>query len=1138
MAKFTRFFNITAVFRFVTTAIISLPAVAYAMPADHYAASSVLASGKWAKVNVNSTGMQLITTAQLRNLGFNDPDKVRVYGYGGAILPEYLNESNCDDLPPVPSVRTAKGIVFFGSDAVKWSKSKTSFMEYQHTPNPYSDHSFYFITDSADGPMPVEVIENTVAGTSPITSFNCRLLHEQDLEAAGNTGRVILGEDFRVQASRNFNFSLPGNIGDKVNVRTTFGSRITGGEGALVFSANGNQLGASSSDKVRPVTSKEGFLTYTTATKSIENAGDNLTLNIRFTSSGALFVARLDYIEVEYERELAMRDGELHFYADISNPADFKIEGVSDETLIWDVTDPVAPKQVKFSVSGSSAVFNVPKSGYHEFIAFNPSAVSKAVTLPTKVANQDIHSMPAPGMLLITPAEYITAAQRIADLHAATDGLDVLVLTPEQIYNEFSSGSPDVTAFRKLLKMWYDRAGADGDYTRYCLILSRPSYDNKMVSAAVKKDGYPRVPIWQDGDMKFSQTDSYSTDDYIGMLSDSKIEPNMDNATIHVAVGRMPVKSLQEAMTAVDKLEKYVTKPELGGWRNNILLIADDQDSGQHLDQSNNVYDGLTSKGIGPNFLYERLYLDAYPLEFSGTGPAYPQAKERMMQKLSEGVAYIEYIGHANTKSWTHEGLLTWTDITNMTNTRLPFLYAATCEFLRWDDDDISGAEEMWLNPNAGVIGMICPSRKVYVNSNGTQSKNTSEKVFELTADGLPKRVGDFFIQGKNTLSTDNKLRYGLMGDPAMRFTNISLNIAVDSIAGVALADAGDNLPEVAARSRMKVSGHVSDLSGNAVDDFNGVAVVTLYDAERVITTYGNGAEGTPKTYNDRKTRLFSGRTKVTDGKWSMEILMPSEIENNYSPALLNIYAYDETGREGAGSTTDFFVYGYDQTATDDSEGPEITKFVLNGDNFKDGAVVSPSPLVIAEFNDPSGINLSGAGLGHKLALSLDGEKYIDALDAYYEPDMSDITAGKLTYPLSSLEAGKHTLDLIVWDNANNSSTARIEFNVDVASSPGIADLSTDVNPARTSVVFSVSTDRALEALDCTLEVFDLSGALVWSESSSSSTSADSTLRFGWNLKNKAGARVDRGIYLYRATVTGANGATSSKTKKLAVTAP
>ena len=157
---------------------------------------------------------------------------------------------------------------------------------------------------------------------------------------------------------------------------------------------------------------------------------------------------------------------------------------------------------------------------------------------------------------------------------------------------------------------------------------------------------------------------------------------------------------------------------------------------------------------------------------------------------------------------------------------------------------------------------------------------------------------------------------------------------------------------------------------------------------------------------------------------------MPAEIENNYSPGLLHIYAFDNTGREASGATESFYVYGYDESAPIDVEGPEISRFVLNGDSFADGGVVNPSPVVLAAFSDPSGINVSEAGLGHRLSLCLDGKTYYDDLASYYLPAADDITAGSLTYPLTGLDAGAHTLELTVWDNANNSSSASLTFNV------------------------------------------------------------------------------------------------------------
>lgn len=1123
-------------------AVFSLPA--FPLPAGHYATSSRLSSGRWAKVSVAETGMQFISNAAMKNLGFQNPDKVNVYGYGGRMLPEELNSSTPDDLPKIPSMRISTGIVFFGYATTTWTQTYGSDMVYSHKSNPYSETAYYFISDSEEERAEVaDMAAVSSPGGDPLTVFTERVLHEQDLIAPSTTGRLLLGEDFRSQSTRSFPFKLPGNTGD-ATVKVVFGARVTNGSSSLLMSANGTQLPATNSDKIAGVTAADVFLATTSTVKRVEDAGEKLNLSIQFTYSGAIFTAALDYIEVEYPREIRLADGELYFYVNPAVASDVKVEGCDGSTVIWDVTDPFNPGKVAHTLDGNSALFASP-AGYREYVAFTPSKVRRNVNGAGVVANQDIHGMAAPDMVIIAPAAYRNAAQGIADLHAQTDSLKVAVLAPENIYNEFSSGSPDVTAFRKLLKMWYDRSLENGgNYTRYCLLLSRPTYDNKMVTPTVRRAGYPRLPIWQ-SPSGFNISTSYSTDDYIGMLEDNTAALNMASAEIHVAVGRMPVKSVAEANNALAKLKKYVANANRGSWQNNILVIADDQDNGEHLFQAQKVIDTLRLESYGKRFVFERLYLDSYPQVMSGTGATFPQAKQKMLDKISEGVSIIDYIGHANPREWGHEKLLTWEDITSFSNKNLPFLYAATCEFMNWDDDAVSGAEEMWLNPNAGIIATICPSRKVYISQNGILNKHMAPYFIGKGENKGNVRIGDILLNGKNYLvsggnnnsyvrnSDSNKLRYGLMGDPAMRLNLPQNEVTVDSINGMAL-EGLSSLPEIKARSRVRVSGSVRNDDGVVIEDFNGKVSLQLFDAERAIVTYGHGEEGKVVTYNDRKTRLAVCKAIVSNGKWSMEFTLPSEIENNYSPALISLYASDGS-RDANGYTEQLYVFGYDQDAVEDNDGPEIKEFYIDSPSFTDGSIVSLSPTVFADLFDVSGINISEAGIGHNMTLTLDGKKVYDDLYLYFDPDDTS-TGGKVAYPLTGIEPGRHELSLTVWDNANNSSTSSLAFNVKAGWLPTISNLTTDVNPASSSVTFIVDTDAGSNSEKCLIEVFDLMGKRVWSDEAGS-MSRGVPVGISWNLHDNSGARVPRGIYLYRATVRTAEGAEITKTNKLAVTA-
>lgn len=1101
----------------------------YANAPDYYSANSKLSEGSWAKIEVTSTGMQFISDATIKSLGFNEPEKVNVYGYGGVVIPETLDSP--DDLPLVASMRVPGGIVFFGRASTGWKLNNGGVVQYSHLSHPYSDNAYYFLSDVAGENVEPEKSDKLTASGTPVTSFIERQVYEQDLWMPMNTGRLMLGEDFKALPNRSFKFQLPGILGD-ATVTTAFGCKTTAGTSSIVLTANGKQLAATSSDNMAFSSAKEIVTTVTT--KTVENPGNTLDLSIKFNGTGTVTKAGLDYIEVEYPRALEMERGELYFYLNLNANSEVRVAGATAATKLWDVTDPSAHHEVEYEIQGSTLSFVAP-SGYHEYVAFDPAKITLPVVAGNKVENQNIHTMEAPGMLIISPSEYVSAARRVADLHQKYDGLTVEVLTPEQIYNEFSSGKPDVSAFRKLLKMWYDRAeGREGEFTAYCIIMSRPTFDNKMITPAVKNCGYPRVPIWQSATGE-TETTSYSTDDYIGMLKDVSGTFNIGTAEINVSVARMPVKSLNEANLAIDKLEEYVLNPDLGAWRNNVMIIADDQDSGVHLEQAEKVVEMMQSNGIGSEFLYEKLYLDSYKLEYSGVGATYPQAKERMLNKWKEGTVLVDYIGHANPKGWGHEYMLTWTDITTMSNSRLPYIYAATCEFMRWDSDEVSGAEIMWLLPNSGVIGMWCPSREVLISSNGVLNRSASRYMFELDDDGMPLRVGEVMRRGKNESNTGtNKLRYGIIGDPAMRLPWPIYSVEVDEINGVALAIAED-YPILPARSTVSVKGHISDREGNLLEDFNGIAEIALYDAEKVMTTNGNGSDGIVSTYNDRKTRLYVGRAKVENGKWSTSFTMPMEIENNYSPALISIYASDENKREANGTTDKLYAYGYDDNAPEDLEGPKIIEFYLNSPAFVNGGEVNPNPVLTAVFQDESGISVSEAGIGHNITLDLDGKTYYDDVATFYVPDSEEPGKGSITYALGEIGQGEHNLKLTVWDNANNSTTASLAFKISALWKPTIETLTTDVNPATANVNFIVGTDGSTGTMECHIEVYDMWGKKMWQDTAPSLSGLNTRTTLNWNLCDFGGNRVPEGVYLYRATIKTQNGATVAKTKKLIV---
>lgn len=1100
-----------------------------ALPTEYYAINSVLKEGNWAKIKVNGTGMHLISTADLKALGFNDPAKVNVYGTGGRMVKEELTVDLYDDLPLLPCVRTSKGILFYGVDNVTW-KTELPYSTYTHEKNPYNEESYYFLSDREVNKTDIPAADQLAESNGEEkTHFYARLLHESELGNPVGYGRWIFGEDFRSQKSRSFSFDLPDRVvlpEQGVSARIRFIANTTNGNSTLTITKNGE---AGENYKIEGI-SNDDFFSISDIPVSLTGAFDKFTIGIDYNYTGVLHTARLDYIEVFYDRELRLNNGQLHFY-DTFNGEKIKLNEGGENLIIWDVTDSCKPSLVKYEREGNEVSF-VPTPGYHEYIAFDSTKAGETVVRAGKVSNQDIHGMDTPDMVIVAYPQYREAAERIANMHRSADGMTVYVLTPESIYNEFSGGHKDAMAFRKMLKMWYDRE--DAREIKYCLLMGRGSYDTKMVTPAVKSAGYEPLPLWQCR-TGLNEALSYSTDDIIGMLDDVT-EKNFrpDAAQLRVAVGRLPVSSVREAEEIADKICEYVLSPDYGTWRNRILVIADDQDNGVHLRQSESVINELSN--TAPHYQYDKLYLDSYPLESTSVGLSYPKAKERMMRAWNDGVAYTNYAGHASSNSWTHEKLLTWEDITSINNNRFSFLVAATCSFGHWDGDSQSGAEVMVLNPKAGFIGALVPSRTVYIGLNETFNIQLAKWLLADEADGKVTRIGDAVVKGKNAVREDNRLRYCLMADPALRIPKAENRVEIESFDDRGVGEMAE-IPEFKAMSKIKVAGSVKDGNGDIIADFDGYVQLDLYDAEKAMESNGNGEDGAVMYYNDRTTKLASVSAKVTAGKWETTLFLPLEIENNYSPARIIAYAWSDKGKEGQGSFDKFYVYGFPEGDSEDVTGPNIEKMYLNYPEFSEGGSVGENPVLHVSMIDESGINLSGAGVGHKMAIVLDRHTVFDDVDSYYQADSEREGAGFVTYPLSSLSAGEHTITFKVYDNATNVSERTLTFNVATTLDPVIRELYTDVNPASENVTFTVLLNSPNTKMNCRLEVFDLMGKRVWVSEESLQLDIQGSMQKKWNLCDSAGRRVPRGIYLYRATVETAEGRYSSKSKKLAVTA-
>jgi hypothetical protein len=1101
-----------------------------------FASSSVLAQGKFVKVKLAETGIYKLTYEDLVSMGIN-PANVRVFGYGGGVLDQNFTQTKPDDLPEIP-IWMEKGsdgifnsgdyILFYAQGVVRWSFDKNKSM-FVHKNNSYSQYGYYFITSDAGVGRKIESKNIEVPADATIyqvDEFTDYQLYEKDLQNLTKSGKEFYGETFSNTLSYSFTFNFPNVI--KSNTLKLSIDVATSSMENSSFSLNLN----GSQNKTLSVIKNSGdnyeMAKSASAIYTLTPDNDILTFNITYNKSTSTSTGYLNYIEINARRKLIMQGVAMRFqnvdFLGKSTYSAYTLSNANSNVQIWDITDPQNIYRVATtSLPDNKLSFVASGNEFHQYVAIDPTSGTSFAKpeIVGVVANQNLHALQPSDLVIITHPDFLSQAESLAQTHRDKDGLSVNVATTEQVYNEFSSGTPDATSYRWFVKMLYDRAyetNNTADLPKYLLLFGRGSYDNRGI---VPNSGDNLILTYQ-AENSLVLTSSYVTDDYFGLMDDSE-GTQVPSDLLDVAVGRFPVTTTQQASDVVNKTINYIENKEKGIWKNQICFLADDGDNALHMRQSDSI--AVTVAKNVPAFQINKIYLDAFVQEVNASGQSYPLARSRFHNLLRSGMFLLDYTGHAGYAGWTNENILTTADVKSLSNKNLPVWMAATCDFLQFDVKPVSAGEYVILNSVGGGIGLFSAARPVYASQNFYINKYFVENLFKKNGD-YP-RVGDAVRLAKNSIGTENnKLSYIYLGDPAVRLNYPDQYKVITSKINDSEVLGKDTLK---ALSTATVSGFIADQNGNKVSDFNGTVEIVVYDKVEKITTLNNEGDGT-LTYYDRSNTLFSGKVKVVNGEFTFTFLLPKDIKYNYGSGRINYYAYDETNNyEAQGYFENFLIGGSSTNLPNDNIGPEIDIY-LNSPEFVSGGKVNETPLFVANISDENGINTVGSGIGHDLLLTVDNDPnktYI--LNDYYTAAENSYQQGTVSYKLSTLPEGKHTLTFRAFDLLNNSTSDTIEFEVVKGLAPVIFSVYNYPNPVREQTKFVIQHDRPETLLTTTVEIFDLSGRKIWMFSQ---TSADEVT---WNLTTSNGEKVQKGIYLYRVSIRTENSSLTSRTNKIIV---
>ena len=699
-------------------------------------------------------------------------------------------------------------------------------------------------------------------------------------------------------------------------------------------------------------------------------SNNNFRLDISYERHNPAGEGWLDYLVLNTRSNLIFNGQQFNF-RDIESigantKSQFIINTGGSPVQIWDVSDLEFVKSMPLKISGSSASFITNTDQLKEFVIFDPSSGN----FPTpdyleeglgSIANQNLHGMESPDMIIIVHNELLEHAQDLANFHNENDGLVSMIVSPQQIYNEFSSGALDATAIRDFMKMFYDRSGPDMKL-KYLLLFGDGSYDNKNINKE-----YPTyIPTFQSEESLYP-TSSYVTDDYFGLLDDGEdLEPGL----LDIGIGRFPVSTSYEASVIVDKVKHYKDQITYGDWRNLICFIGDDEDGNGHMEDANTLAEKVNQ--YYPSFNVDKIFLDAYQQVTVPAGDRYPEVNRAINDRIKKGALIMNYLGHGSARGLAKEEILKTNDIKSWDNyDKLPLFITATCEFSRFDDHDLTSAGE-WivLNPDGGGIGLFTTTRLVYSSPNFRLNKVLYDYIFKLKPDGSKYRFGDIMLLAKNAVGTElNKLNFSLLSDPALTLNFPENRIIMTGINGQTVGEYRDTLK---ALSQVSVEGFVADRQGNKLDGFNGVVTPSIFDKEVVLTNLANDG-GPIMEFTVQDNILFRGKVSVNQGDFKFSFIVPKDIAYNVGSGRFSFYGTDQT-TDANGVDMSVLIGGSADSIYSDTQGPDV-KLFMNDTSFVFGGLTNENPVFLAKLSDQYGINTVGNGIGHDVTAVLDDNK-------------------------------------------------------------------------------------------------------------------------------------------------------------------
>lgn len=1121
-------------------------ATASAFNPSSYATNSKLASGKWVKIYIPESGIYEITYEELVAMGFTNPTRVKVYGAGGNRISEVLNTTSWDDVSRVPILRLDNKICFYGNGPTSFSIGNYSTTpHFTRVFNPYTNEGCYFLTEENGSDLIPSNKSLTLTEYTDVSSCLSMFFHELDETTVSSTGKDMFGEDFS-GGDLKVDYYLPEISDSSLVVHTSVAVNASDicYANAVLHSGTATDTTVYTQSSSRIYNPSSDFIYYNFASpygvmKLTDPAehGKYEPYLMFTTSAPQVNIARLDFFILTYTRNNVIKPDEkdnqfLMGYANTNGTERYVLPNATSTTLVWNISNTRFPVNMTLTPyddqNGSGLSFFAASSHTAMYVAFDPAKTLKKISRFESIENQNLHALPTPDLLIITDKIFHEQAERLADVHRAVDGIDVLVVDQDKIFNEFSSGRRDAMAYRLFCKMFYDR---DSEKFKNLLLFGPGTYDNRGIMGE-----HPGTLLTYQSDNSNYEDFSFTSDDFFGFLTDNSGN-NVSADALSIGVGRITCEDPEEAESDVDKFVEYYAQPDYGVWRNNTMVVSDAPDNGLYMFQGEG-YKTLIDNDLNTGMHVTTVHNSQYPRSTTEPNVSMDRrtatmGKRLMSDTFKDGAYFATYVGHAGPISFTKVNKM-WTtsDVARTTYNHFPIMSTACCDVAHYDSDTRGIAESMFHKRDGGAIALLTSSRMVFASDNDKLNTYFLNALFSYDKNGCMPTLGEAYMKAKRgfTSTNTNKMSFFLLGDPAIKVNYPISRFNITSINNVDMTDSAA-LAQVSPLMQFEIKAQVVDADGNLDTSFNGDATATLYDRESLFTTLSFSISGVAYNrdiYTNReKLTEVSGR--VTNGIFTATMIVPRSPEAKNANVLLRVYAHkDGSDYMVNGFNRDIKMLPYNEAqAVTDNQDPVINAMFINDEAmFSDGASVSSNSVLYITASDDLGINVQPNSMDFSMSLVLDGGKNTYSDIASYATVADGNKVINIELPIKNLAEGVHTLTYTVYDMVGNCATRTITFIV--GQNSGVT-LTADALPAflNRDVHFDLATEMT-RMPEVTLRVTDATGKLVWKTVTNDS-------QVTWDFTDMQGNKVPAGLYRYFGTYNDGSNYGGTEIKRLIV---